>query len=261
MLTAVRLLEFLRTTNTVGTAELPAYIHCTPAGKIYDIINAAKLKVFACNVFRGENLCYLFLGRPAFKWSSDGEASYWQCPLAFLFRDIPLAVVKRIFPFDSAAFAKDLFPNYITMFGLDRYDLGTDISISGKLITAFFGSVDRYLAAKNTGLDDFKTQFPLTSRFQEIEALVRLYGDLSGKHDDRRSAIEVQLQKDIPLQEKNLIGIILPENYKTDEGLVARLASLKCIVKYYKLYPVKVENYYSQIYEMAKTIQETAFEK
>jgi hypothetical protein len=258
ILKVIKLFDFLNTAN-LGISDVPALVHSTPAANIYNIAEHRRIRIFNCDVFSGEKLCYLFVGRPAFKWTIETDASYWQCPLVFVFRDLSGIPIKRIHPFDSAAFVRKRFPEYITMFPLNRFELGAEKSIIPKLIAAFHGDLDRYMRGDSLSLDAIKAQFSLTPRHQEIEALIRLYNDRSArKHDDRRSCIEIQISHDLNLSGGNLLGVVLPDAYKSDVELIETLRALDCKIEPYDIYPLRVDSYYSQIYDLVKKIQREA---
>ena len=66
--------EFLSNKNLPSALGLP-WIHSASASNLMKIIDDEKLLALSCNVFKGEKLCYLFIGRPAYKIRSIGDAS------------------------------------------------------------------------------------------------------------------------------------------------------------------------------------------
>jgi hypothetical protein len=254
-LKVVKLANFLEG-NNVGNSPMPALVHTTYAKNIYDIAEHMKLRVFDCNVFHGEKLCYLFIGRPAYKWSSESEASYWQCPLVFVLNGISTLKPKRIYPFDSGAFVKRIFPEYITLFPIEHFNLGSDMSLVNSIIGIFYGDSLSYMKGGSKSETMISEHVMLTPRHQEIQALIRLYNDrTSGNIDDRSRAIEVQFDSDISLVDNELIGIIYPDAYESDKELMGALSILNCQLKSYHIYPLRVENYYQAIYEHAREMQ------
>jgi hypothetical protein len=83
----------------------------------------------------------------------------------------------------------------------------------------------------------------------EIDALVGLYNaPRTDNLDDRSSAIEVQLDHDRQLGDGDLLGIVLPSEFKRSKAIVAALADLTKKVVWYDIMPVNTASYYSQIY-------------
>src|SRR5947208_1670210 len=58
----LRLNEFLSSSNLPSALNLP-WAHSTAASNLMDIIADGKIVATPCNVFRGEKLCYFFIGR------------------------------------------------------------------------------------------------------------------------------------------------------------------------------------------------------
>ena len=126
--------DFLSSQNLPGALNLP-WVHSASASRLMKIVEDEKLLAMSCNVFKGEKLCYFFVGRPAYKFSSEGVPSAWQLPVAFVVRFHKPPPIKRAFPFDSGAFRKNLMPEYISMFNLDGYNLaGNNSDLLGRLV-------------------------------------------------------------------------------------------------------------------------------
>jgi len=210
--------------------------------------------VTACDKFVGENLIYFFVGRPAFKTKVGGEASYWQCPAVFILRSLGNASVKRIHPFDTGAFIDRLLPNYLTLFPLERFNLGSECDIIGKLISIFFGDAESYMYGSGMGEREFRKRYDVSPRHQEVEALTRLYNDRPATFDDRGKCVEVQVETDIGLVRSNLIGVVVPHPYLLEPELISKFEELGCRIESYGVFPLQVENYYATIYERVKKI-------
>jgi hypothetical protein len=185
--------EFLSRQNLPGALNLP-WVHSASASKLFKIIEDEKLIAMSCNVFRGEKLCYFFVGRPAYKFNSEGAPSAWQLPVAFVLRFQSPPPIKRAFPFDSGAFVKNFMPDYISLFDLERYNIGTDPQLIGRLISLYFKTPQRYVQRKAVGEEELKEEHSLDMRHAEIQALGRLFREGSTSNlDDRAAAIEIQV--------------------------------------------------------------------
>jgi hypothetical protein len=60
----VRLRDFLSRSN-LAVPKSSLWIHSTASSRLFSIIEQEKLLAMRCNVFKGEKLCYLFVGRAA----------------------------------------------------------------------------------------------------------------------------------------------------------------------------------------------------
>ena len=259
-LRVVRLREFLRSADGAGL-QLPALIHTTSASNLYSVLEERRLRATRCSVFQ-EDLCYLFVGRPAYKWSTKGEASYWQLPFVLVVDGLGEAPVKRIHPFDTGAFALRHLPEYIILFEMGAYDIGKDPGLAGNLMNVFFGSVENYVDARVRSEEEIRTAYGLGARHQEIEALARLYADRSNQGpDDRARTIELQVEEDVQISPDNLLGVVVPKQYTDDAEVGAELKALGCRVETYGEYPLRAENYYGIIYEAVRRITKAGHAK
>jgi hypothetical protein len=250
--------DFLTTSNA-GSTSIPCPIHSTSASNLYDIVSSNKLLAVECNVFNHEKLCYLFVGRPAYKWSNNGQASWWQCPIVFVLRSFSKLPIKRIYPFDSGAFAARRLPEYITIFTMDDYLLGNDPEQIGRIIKTFYGSTDQYLSGENRSESKINEEVLLTPRHMKISALLKLYNERSlTVIDDRARTVEVQVAGDINIDDDALLGMVLPESFKTDNELVDHLSRKGYMCEYYPLFPISVNQYFGSIYEAVNRILSTA---
>jgi hypothetical protein len=250
----LNLRDFLGAAN-LGTSDVPRPVHSTAASKIDGIVNSGKLQAFECNVFRPEKLCYLFIGRPAYKWLNDGEASWWQCPVVFVLKSLDGLPIKRIYPFDSGAFSSRLLPDYITTFARDEYLLGNDPALISEVIGAMYGTMDRYLRGSSRSQEEIDNKLTLTARHMKIEALIRLYSERSSiRFDDRARTVEVQIGQDIEINEKNIVGVVMPKRFRGEPELHSYFDRLGCEIKYYEVFPISVDQYYGLVYAAVEEI-------
>ena len=90
---------------------------------------------------------------------------------------------------------------------------------------------------------------------QEILALARLYREQSNpQFDDRAAAIEVQVGEDIRLAKNNLLGVVIPDEYKRTPGLMKALKELTLNIETYPHFPLGLKEYYALIYERVESI-------
>lgn len=251
---AVRLIEFLQNANAPSSANLP-WVHTTRAALLFNILESKKLAATPCNVFTGEKLCYLFVGRPAYKFKTPEQASSWELPVVFVVRYKNPPPIKRVFPFDSGAFSKNLLPSYITIFNRDNYNFGPDVAQIGKLISVFFRDNERYWTRSPISDADFEQQYDLGARHQEVRALNRLFNEYSSQlFDDRSAAVEIQVNDDIELSPKDVLGVVVPSEYARDPEIMADLKSITQNVEQYDIVPLNAEYHFGQIYSSVKSI-------
>ena len=100
---------------------------------------------------------------------------------------------KRVFPFDSGAFAAGRYADAVHRdMVLEDFCLEADPNTPGRVISLFFGSVEAYCLANPTS----GAPLPVTEfEAQSYAALVA--SQLRSNTDDRGSAIELQI--DVPL--------------------------------------------------------------
>lgn len=229
-------------------------VHTTESSRLYEILNQGKLLTMECNVFAGEKLCYLFVGSPAYKYESEGEAPYWMLPTVFVVRFQNLPQFKRIYPFDSGAFSHKKLPDYITTFARDDFEFGPDANAAATLVSVFFGSDKRYLSRSTPSIQEFRDKHNLNSRYMQIEALHRLYGDRSNSFDDRAAVVEAQLDTDVILNPADLLGVVVPEEFLRDSDVKSALKAITSNIESYGIYPLNVQMYFGQIYDCVRRI-------
>lgn len=212
-----------------------------------------------CNVFKGEKLCYLFVGRAAYKGKDALNPTSWQLPTVFVMRFSTPPPIKRIFPFDSGAFSSHRMPSYLTAFPLENFALGNDLDQIGRMISLYFDTPQRYIERRSFDDDRLKEQHLLSMSHAEILAVAKLYREGSTKNcDDRAAAIELQVEEDIPLMKQNLLGVVLPEEYLRTPGTRETLLKMTKIIESYQLLPLSLNQHYSAIYECVGRIYKKA---
>ena len=188
--------RFRRLVNSAVPAVPPLPLtHVTDAYYFEDARLVDELRPSDCKVF-GEPLLYLFYGRPSYRVNPDEEPSGLghYLPVCILLRAGGMAAPKRVFPFDSGAFAAGRYKAAMhRAMKLDDFSLETDPNTPGRVITLFFGSVEDYFIANPTTHPSLPaTQFEA----QSYAALIQ--SKLPSAIDDRGSAIELQM--DVPVR-------------------------------------------------------------
>jgi hypothetical protein len=170
--------------------------HLTDAYRFENARLSDELQPRGCKVF-GEPLLYLFYGRPSYRVHPDEQASGLEhyLPVCLLFKNEGMPPPKRVFPFDSGAFAAGRYADAVHRdMALEDFCLEADPNTPGRVISLFFGSVEAYcLANPVTGVPLPVTEFEARS----YAALVA--SQLRSNTDDRGSAIELQIDASLRL--------------------------------------------------------------
>lgn len=246
--------EFLTNKNLSGNLTLP-WVHSASAAKIFDLLEEGKLLAMDCDVFKGEKLVYFFVGRPAYKMKAVDAPSEWELPVVFVVRFDKPPPIKRVFPFDSGAFQKGRMPSYISMFPIGAYELSSDMAMAGRLVSFYFKTQKRYFDRHAAGEQEMREEHSLDITHDQILALGKLYRDRdTSKLDDRAAAIEVQIAEGIPLDKTNVLGVVVPTEYKRHKGMHQALKELTPNVEAYDIMPLGTEAHYGLVYECVKRI-------
>lgn len=204
---------FLLRNSVVPSAPLPL-VHSTKSYNLKAILAADAILPQECDVFLSEKINYFFVGRPSYKYStSSTSADHWELPCCFIFESDLVKSPSRVFPFDSGAFSKNRFPDYIDMMPRDEFQLNIK-DAPERIIGSFFGSAKDYfqLNAKSSHL--FEQEFSLSPFDAEVQAIMRLAAERTiPDFDDRRFAIEIQSNDAINLSVNRPLAVVLPEQY------------------------------------------------
>jgi hypothetical protein len=250
----VKLKDFLVNSN-LEVSKAPPLVHSTGSHRIFDILQAGKILALPCNVFHPDRLCYCFVGRPAYKSNDIDNPADWELPMAFVLRFESPPSIKRVFPFDSGAFRQRRLPSYITLFKIEGYDISGDPRNIGRLISFIYKTPDRYVTRKAAGYEELKEEYSLNLYHQEILAIAKLALENSSREcDDRAAAIEVQIDEDVSLTKQNLLGVVVPDEFKRAPGLIKAIKEFANHVETYEINPLSSSQHYGQIYDAVRKI-------
>ena len=241
------LFNFLQRNQIEQGRALPL-VHSTEAYYIKQFMKTGKITTAPCKFFKKEKLSYFFVGRPAFKRPNENEVEYWELPI-FLIVDFKTVKIKRIFPFDSGAFKRSLYPSYISIMELDEFEVARDPNSVEKLIGTFFTSNSKYFRLEPRSKQSFESKFDVEVLNEEVKALHLLIGDKRAKVDDRRFAIEVQSDQDMMLTSNSVLAVVLPEIYLGDPEVIKFIEEdLEALPITYPILPLNKNYYYQAIY-------------
>jgi hypothetical protein len=241
------LLDFLQKNQILTARELPL-CHSTEAYYLKQFKKTGKILATSCNVFKGENLSYFFVGRPAFKRSLGHEPEYWELPVCVLMA-FDSFIPKRVYPFDSGAFAAQKYPSFINMMKMDEFEVAADTQAAQKIMGTFFSSSRNYYGLKARPQSSFESLFDVDVLEEEVRAVHRLIGIKNEKVDDRRFAIEFQSGGDVELTPDSVLAIVAPETYLENDTLRRYVVdTLKASFLTYETHPLNKDAYYMSIY-------------
>lgn len=242
------LAQFLKR-NQISKAKPLPLVHTTESYFLKKIVESGTIKARPCNVFAGENLSYFFVGRAAYKRDLQQEAEYWELPTCIVFSYF-VRGAKRIFPFDSGAFAAKRYPNFINMMDLGEFQADVhDFETPHKIIGTFFNSARNYYRLSARPKEQFEAKFDVDVLDEEMKALHHLIQHKDKRFDDRRFAIEVQFEGDVQLRDREPLLAIFPETYLANSEYIDRITALGAEILTYPVYPLRREYYYYAIYE------------
>ncbi len=213
----------LRVDASSPSSHLLPYTHVTDAYAFRDVLECGELRPSPCRVF-GSDLLYLFYGRPAYRAAQEEESNgidaYW--PVCFVI-DAAKVDPVRCYPFDSGAFQRGLYADYIYHRMIkEDFEISRGPQTPPRLVNFFWRDERSYYDADaRRGL-----------RAMDVDALdfeIKAYRDLiasTGRapFDERGSAVEAQL--DAPLKLRgNTIAVIMPTEFATD-AVVRRVEAI-----------------------------------
>lgn len=242
--------------NSVNAAQGLPLVHTTQSYNLKAIMAGDEIKTQPCDVFTDDSLTYFFVGRPAYKYESkNSSAEAWELPCCFIFESDTLSPMKRIFPFDSGAFAGGRYPSYINKMPLAEFEVNS-LDAPEKIIGAFFGNASRYFDLTPKSRDDVDAEFSLTPLDAEISAASRLAGEATpNSFDDRRFTIEMQYDKNVDLVSSKIIAVILPESYLDVKEIRDKIEmEWDAEPIGYPMYPLSVSMYHALIYKEVKDL-------
>ncbi len=207
-------------------------MHSTATALGARIIVEGELRTRSCTVY-GTDLLYLFYGRPAFKPLPGTAPSgiHEHLPMCLVLDPALLGDALRILPFDSGGYER--YAAHVGhLLGRPDFELGPGGDIPMRLVRAFFDSNANYYRANLTA-----DAGRISIVHEAARAFARLGRDQSlADDDDRRSTIEVQIARSVPLATA-LRAVVAPATLLSDTAIAAALAAMPDVV------PISYETY------------------
>ncbi len=171
-----------------------------------------------CKVFKAD-LTYMFYGRPAYRFKED-EALFdeYNWPVILVFRPEVESLGREVYPFDSGAFAGGLYADWLhSGWCLDDFALDPNKQSHARHVGAFYENNDAYLEGRAKHFTSGSLQFNL-----EAAAIGKMIREYKGAPaDDRRLAVELVVNQDIPIDAAHLLAIVVPAQLSTSAELRA----------------------------------------
>ncbi|MDI1259902.1 hypothetical protein [Aquabacterium sp.] len=194
-----------------------------------------------CNVFK-EALIYLFYGRPAYRAIESQQLRLSaRAPVVLIFNNVIERAGMRLFPFDSGAFESRYEPWRHQDMQLSGFTMPCGQDAAERHVSEFFGSRDHYLA-----MAPIRPTRPYSGEF-EVESIAEMLNDKSAEPaDDRRLAIELQINRNLSLTTADTFAIVVPESISEADWLRSWQSDLGAgvIVKTYQLRPLHTAGHY-----------------
>lgn len=238
-----RLRDFVASAD-LAAPQLPL-VHSTDMYRFLDALDAGQLNPSPCPVFQGDPLIYFFYGRPSFRPNIDEPPTSLKhyFPVCLIMRAGTPIPIRRIFPFDSGAFARGMYDAYLhNDMKLEDFGLEPDPSTPGRVIRMFFDDVPSYLLANaKSGLDIPPEQLEASSYNALISA------QEANAIDSRGSGIEVQSGEPVAL-EGQIAAIVLPSTFLDGGQTSERLSAMGVdAIPYRSISRSRPSEYFSEI--------------
>ncbi|WP_198172726.1 pentapeptide repeat-containing protein [Bradyrhizobium sp. AT1] len=177
-------------------------LHFTSTYEFREIVDTEVLAPARSADYPGEELLYLFYGRPSYRMKEERTSLTWKMPVCLVIRPEALGIPKRIFPFDSGAFKRGLARDVLhPAMAIDDFALSPSIETAGKFVNLFYGSNRNYFEGR---IRD--TKIGAQGDF-EADAYQQIRN--SRNPDDRMLAIEVQLAHAVRIPDA-VMAVIVP---------------------------------------------------
>ncbi|UFW64432.1 hypothetical protein RlegWSM1455_23580 [Rhizobium laguerreae] len=201
--------------KTITSKDLGLFFFHTCRGEIFrEILSSGRLSATECEEFH-EKLLYLFYGRPAYRVAGDKTTrDPGRFPVCFVIKSAAAKDIRRVFPFDSGAFLRNILEEYCgtfstkeaAMMALSDYQLGTDLDLLAKFIALFYGGDAQYL--KVTPILENED---LKGLCFELSRMLDMAKSQSAKiWDNRALTSEIQVQSSIDFDGAAIEALIIP---------------------------------------------------
>jgi len=227
--------------STVPLGERLRWCHRTDAFALRDIIRNGCVVPRMCNVFN-EPLTYLFYGRPAYRSQESQQVRLSaRAPVILIFNNSIEQAGARIFPFDSGAFESRYEPWRHQDMQLSGFRMPCGQDAAERHVFEFFGSRSNYLA-----MQSMRPKRTYAGEF-EVETVAEMLSDNSADPaDDRRLAVELQLDRNLLLTSEDTFALVIPESISEAQWLLDWQSGpgSGIVIRTYQLRPLHTAGHY-----------------
>jgi hypothetical protein len=140
-------------------------------------------------------------------------------------------------------------PEFASMIPMREFEFEPSKLNVQRAIGSFFGSTSNYYRMTPRTFDSFVSKYNLEVTDEEMKALHRLITYSTSRVDDRRFAIELHSSEEFKLQRRNVLAVVMPEEYITSDFITDYIEkTLGATIITYPVYSMRVEMYYHTIY-------------
>jgi hypothetical protein len=199
-----------------GSLPLLPFLHTTEAVNLNELLSECRLTPSWCGVF-SEDLLYFFYGRASYRPMNSGTSrtDWAYFPITFILDYSGLPEAKRAYPFDTGAYASGIFEKFFhKKFAMEDFEFSEVDDFARRFVGAVFGSNSGYVFGEH------RIKSPPEFSFQSAKSYLDLVASTGETiFDDRRSALEVQIDKSVSLTSGNLLAVILPKKALDDNRI------------------------------------------
>lgn len=206
--------------QTAMAEELPL-VHTTRCKEFRNVLSSGQLLANEeCNVFGGF-LLYFFYGRPAYqtKQGDKPTGSKEVCPVCFVFKTGAwISGVRRLSSCDTGALSHCIFEDHLSWADQPDLELDQALESARKLVPLVFGTNENYFFGRATSPAPASfTTGSVAHRYHDL-----LMNAAHPKADDRRSAIEIQMESPVPVANQ-LLYVVLPRDLLNETAVLAKI--------------------------------------
>jgi hypothetical protein len=234
-------------TSSKQLNSLP-FFHSCEAIHLQGILDNNAIQPQHCDVYN-ENLLYLFYGKPAYKPSELANSNLkFLMPVCFIIKYDAIKAIKRAVAFDSGAY--HLYTDHLhPSMKPEEFHLTPIKDTVKKVVHYFFNNNERYFEGRARKDLDYD---PLHFQIESYHSIIT--SDHKTGVDDRKAAIEVQLDYEIPLNSNIIEAIILPKSLALSPIIQGKCLDTLQGIQLLSIpnYGVAAKNYYVYVLEMTK---------
>ena len=208
--------EFVKSSGPLSPS-LPLF-HTCEGYSFRGIVESKQLHTAPCKFFNGENLLFMFYGRPSYRLEDIAKGEETKAtklsfffPVCIMVKPDSVPTPKRIAPFDTGAFKRKLFAEHMhPKMNCNDFLLDPTLDMPNRLASRFYGSNQSYFNGVPLSIEIPPIEFEAISYFNLINS------DASGEYDDRNATVEIQSESNLILDSNAVLLIVMPTIYWQD---------------------------------------------